>query len=598
MEIKQKKRNEIPDRYKWKPEHVFPTDDAWRKAADETKTETEAFEKFQGTLTNGAAIFACLEKYFDLEEMNGKVYLYCRLKKAEDTNIAASQAMWDIADGINTDVNAAAAFIKPEILQHDPETIRGFISATPGLKKYEHYLENIMREKAHVRSAEVEEVLANAEEIGYAAEDIYDILISADLKFGSITDENGNTVEVTDGRYGNLKASPYRRVRKDVFETFWASYWQLKNTFARMLSSGIKKDVFFAKTRKYASSLDQALSESNIPRAVYENLIATVHEFIPVLQRYFAVRKKALGLDELHMYDRYAPLVDGVETKIPYEDAKNIMCEGLAALGEKYIADVKHGLEAGWIDVYESEGKSPGGFQTGAYGIHPYILMNYEDRILDLGTLAHEFGHAMHDYYAYQVQPNVYSDAPVFTAEVASTVNEVLMMEHLIATATCPKTRIYLIDEYLTQFRETMFRQTLFAEFEMITHRMVEEDEPLTLESLNEVYRGLNEKYYAPAMVIDPDIDIEWAWIPHFYMSFYVYQYSTGFAAALAFAKKLQSGCPQALEDYLGFLKAGDSDYPIEVLKKAGVDMSTPQPVRDALQVFERLVGELEKCFE
>jgi len=595
MELKQKKRDEIPAQYKWKLENIFPTDDAWRKAADTTKAETEAFEEFEGTLTTGEAIFACLEKYFDIEEINGKVDLYAYLKKSEDTNIAASQAMWDIADGINTDVNAAAAFMKPEILAHDVATIRGFIANTPGLKKYEHYLENIMREKAHVLSAEIEEILANVEELGYAPENIYDMLISADLKFGNITDENGNTVEVTDSRYTSLKASPDRRVRKDVFETFWASYWQLKNTFATMLSSGIKKDVFFAKTRKYPSSLDAALSESNIPRAVYENLIATVHESLPILQRYFDIRKKALGLDELHMYDRYAPLVEGVETKIPYEEAKKMVSEALAVLGKTYVADMEAGMEQGWIDVYASEGKEPGGFQAGAYGTHPYILINYEDRILDAGTLAHELGHAMHSYYSYQNQPNVYADAPTFTSEVASTVNEVLMMEHLIKTTTCPKTRTYLLDEYIGMFRDNMIRQVLFAEFEMITHRMEENDEPLTLEAINEVYRSLNVKYYAPAMVIDQDIDIEWAWIPHFYMNFYVYQYSTGFAAALAFAKKLQSGCPQALEDYLGFLKAGDSDYPIEILKKAGLDMSSPEPVKDTMQVFERLVNELKK---
>ena len=594
MEIKQKKRNEIPDQYKWNLEHIFPTDDAWQKAADKVKSEIEAFKKFEGTLTTGEAIFACLEKYFEMEETNQQVDLYAFLKKSEDTNISAYQAMADIAEGIDTDVTAAAAFIKPEILAHDTEAIRGFIANTHGLAKYKHYLENIMREKAHVLSAEVEEILANAEEVGDAAENIYDILISADLKFGNITDENGNTVEVTDNRYENLKSSPDRRVRKDVFETFWASYWKLKNTFATMLSSTTKKDVFFAKTRKYPSSLEASLSENNIPREVYDSLIDAVHEALPVLQRYFKVRKKALKLDKLHMYDRYAPLVDGVETKIPYETAKKMMSTALAALGEQYIADVETALEGGWIDVYASEGKENGGFQASALGVHPYILVNYEDSVLDASTLAHELGHAMHDHYSSQSQPPVYVDAPVFTSEVASTVNEVLMIEHLIKTTECPKTRIYLLDEYIGMFIGSVFRQVLFAEFEKITHNMEENDEPLTLDAINELYRKLNTKYYGPALEIDADIDMEWAWIPHFYYSFYVYQYATGFAAALAFAKKLQAG--QGLEEYLGFLRAGGSDYPIAILKKAGVDMSTPQPVREAMQVFEGLVSELEKC--
>ena len=597
MEIKQKKRSEIPDKYKWNLEDIFKTEADWRKAVETVKVSIEDFEKFEGTLTTGAAIFNCLEKMYDTLELNNLVYLYGNLKQREDTTVSEFQAMEDIASSTDTEFEAAISFVEPEILEHDEKTIRQFITTTPGLKKYEHYLNDLLRKKAHVLSAEMEELLANAEEIGEAPSNIYDVLESGDLKFGSITDENGNTVEVTYARYGTLIRSANRRVRKDTFEAYNDAFGKLKNTFATLFSSSVKKDIFFAKTRKYTSTLDASLYESNIPRTVYEKLIETVEEFLPVLHRYMNVRKKALKLDELHIYDRFVPLVDDIDTKIPYDKAAEMVIEGLAPLGKEYIAAMEKALENRWIDVYENEGKATGGFEWGMYGCHPYILLNYEDNIADMLTLAHELGHAMHDHYAYQTQPHVYADAPIFLAEVASTVNEVLMTEHLIKTTTCPKTRIYLLDQYIEQFRDNMFHQVMFAEFEKITHNMAEEGEPLTLDVLNDVFGGLYKKYYGPGMVIDERLHLSWATIPHFYRAFYVYQYSTGYAAALALATKLKSGCPQALEDYLGFLKSGSSNYPIEILKKAGVDMSTPEPVRETLQVFEGLVAEMEEIF-
>ena len=598
MELKQKKRSEIPPQYKWKLEDLYQTEADWKNAVSALSTETEAIKAMEGSLTTGEALLNCLNKYFATMEIAGRLYAYAYMKKSEDSAIPASQAMADIADSAYTDFSAASAFISPEILAHDEATIQNFIATTPGLKLYEHYLNNLLREKAHIRSAEVEEILANAEEMADAAENIYSMLESADMKFGTITDEDGNKVEITHGRFITLLKSPDRRVRKDTFETYYDSFGKLKNTLATMLSSSVKKDIFFASTRKYESTLNAELSDSNIPREVYTQLIETVHEFLPAMYRLVALRKKALKVDELHMYDVYTPLVEKADAKITYDQAKKMIVEGLAPLGPEYLAEMEKGMNAGWIDVYENEGKESGAYAYNVYGVHPYVLLNHEDTISDMFTLAHEMGHAMHDYYMTKCQPNVYGNSTTFLAEVASTVNETLMIEHMLSTTTDPKMRAYLIGEYLEQLRGSVFRQVMFAEFEMIIHSMAEDDEPLTLETLNKIYRDLNVKYYGPDMIIDEQIDLEWARVSHFYSAFYVYQYATGYAAALAFTKRLQTGDQKMLEDYLGFLKAGSSDYSIDILKKAGVDMSTPQPVREALKVFEGLVDELEKILD
>jgi len=594
MQIKQKKRNEIPTQYKWKLENLYPTAADWQAAIDSLPAKFKTLEGFKGRLTTGADLADCLQTLFTIGETVSRTYVYATMKLHEDTNISASQSMADIAQSVSVKFSAAASFIVPEILTHNEETIRNFIATTPALKLYEHHLNDIMREKAHVLSAEIEEILANAGEIAEAPSNIFDMLDSADMKFGNVTDEDGNTVELTHGRFISLMRSKNRRVRKDTFDTYYDSFLKLKNTIAATLNASVKKDAFFARTRNYNGSLNAALSSYNIPREVYHNLIATVHEFLPALHRYVALRKKALKLDEIHIYDLFVPLVEEVDAKITYEDAKKKLVEGLAPLGADYLAAMEQGMETGWVDVYENEGKQSGAYAWGTQGAHPFVLMNYEDKLGDMFTLAHEMGHAMHSYYSWETQPNVYSGYTIFLAEVASTVNETLLMEHMLKATNDPKMRMYLIGEYLFQFRSTVFRQVMFAEFEMIIHEMAEKGEPLTLESLNKVYRGLNEKYYGPDMVIDEQIDFEWARISHFYRAFYVYQYATGYSAAIAFTKRLQTGDAQALKDYLGFLKAGSSDYSIEILKAAGVDMSTPAPVREALQVFEGLVNEME----
>jgi oligoendopeptidase F len=597
-EIKQKKRSEIPAQYQWNLEDLYQTEALWQEDIAKVTAGTEAIAAFQGELTTGEALATCLNKLYDTNAIMYRVYVYANMRLHEDANIAASQAMADTAQSLYIKFGAATSFITPEILSHDEATLRAFIAATPGLKIYEHYLGDIIRGKAHTLSAEIEAILANSAEIGNAPSNIFDMFSNADLKFGTITDEDGNTVELTKGKYGTMMESTNRRVRKDAFETFTAAYEKMKNTLATTFASSVKKDVFYARTRKYDSALDLALQGSNIPHDVYHQLIDTVAEFLPVYHRYVALRKKALGLDSLQTYDMGVPLVASADTKISYEDAKQKLAEGLGALGADYVAAMAKGMESGWIDVYENEGKESGAYAWGAPGGHPYVLMNYEDRMYDMFTLAHEMGHAMHSYYSWETQPAVYAGYTTFLAEVASTVNETMLMDYMVETTTDPKVRAYLLGEYLDQFIGTVFRQTMFAEFELITHGMAEKGEPLTLEALNKIYRDLNAKYYGPDVILDEASDLGWARIPHFYRAFYVYQYATGYSAAIAFKKRLQSGNPQVLDAYLGFLKAGSSDYSIEILKKAGVDMSTPTPVREALQVFEELVGELEKALQ
>jgi len=596
MEIKQKKREEIPNEFKWNLKDLYNSPEDWRKDVDSIPKLTEAITAFQGKLTSGKSLAECVKLYFTASEKSSNIYAYAMMKLHEDSNVSESQGISSIAESTDTKFSAATSFIVPEILAHDEKTILGFIVSTPGLKPYEHFLKNLLRKKAHIRSAEVEEVLANAVEVGNSSSNIYSMLDSADMSFGKIKDADGNAVEVTHGRFATLMQSPDRRVRMDAFKTYYSAYQALENTIATMFYSNIKNEMFNARTRNYSSTLEAALSSSNIPRAVYEELINAVHEYLPTLHKYMALRKKALTLDELHMYDIYTPLVEEADIKITYQEAKKKVAEGLAALGDEYVSAMVKGMESGWIDVYENEGKESGAYALNVYGVHPYVLLNHEDTLSDMLTLAHEMGHAMHDYYTCENQPYHYGHPNVFLAEVASTVNETLLLEHMINTTEDKKVRIFLLGEYLKQFRSTVFRQVMFAEFEMITHRMAESGEPLTLDTLKKIYRDLNVKYHGSDMIIDEEIDLEWARIPHFYAAFYVYQYSTGYSAALAFAKKLQTGDAQAREDYLGFLKAGGSDYAIEILKKAGVDMSTPEPVRAALQVFERLVAEMEEA--
>lgn len=596
--IKQKKRSEIPAEFKWKLEDIFATNADWQKGVDSIPSEIAKIEAFRGKLKDGKTLLEGLKTYHNVANLVFKLYVYANMRLHEDSNVSESQGMANVIASQYAKFLAAVSFITPEILELDEATVKGFIETTAGLEVYTQYLNNILRKKAHTLSAEVEGILAAVSEIGDGAKNINDMLTDADMKFASITDENGNTVEVTSGNFISLMESSNRRVREDTFNTFYDEFWKLKNTFAAMLNASIKNDIFVARTKKYDSARGASLNTSNIPISVYDNLIQAVHEFLPVMHRYMALRKKALKVDELHMYDLYTPIVEEADTKMPYDEAKKILVEGLEPLGKAYLDEMSKGMESGWIDVYNNEGKTGGAYAWGTYGTSPYVLLNYSDKLGDLFTLAHEMGHAMHSFYSRSNQPMVYSSYTTFLAEVASTVNETLLMEHMLKTTTDPKIRMYLLGEYIEQFRTTVFRQTMFAEFEHILHTMAEEGKPLILDTINQVYRDLNVKYYGADVVIDEKIDLEWARISHFYRAFYVFQYSTGYSAAIAFTKRIKEMGEPAVKDYLEFLKSGSSDYSINILKKAGVDMSTPEPIREALKVFESLVTEMEKTYQ
>ena len=598
MKIKQKKRQEISSEYKWNLDDLYTSETDWRKDVNIVATEFETLANFQNKLTTGEALKSCLNKYFAVKTTIDRIFVYAKMKLDENTTISSSQGMLDTAKSTQVKFNTTTAFIKPEILALDINTINNFITTTPSLEIYKQYLNNIMRAKAHTLNADMEKLLANTGDVYSAPYHIAEMLRNADMQFGYITGENGSMVEITHSRYSALLQSPNRRIRKDAFETYYSAYDKLKNSYAATLSSNIKKEICIARTRKHKSTLDASLFEYNIPRTVYEQLIETVNEFIPTLHRLVAIRKKALMLDELHIYDNYMPLINQTDTKITYTNAKKKLVDGLAPLGKDYVNTMQKGMESGWIDVYSNEGKRSGAYSWGTPSSHPYVLLNYEDRLDDMFTLAHEMGHAMHSHYAWSNQPKVYAEYSIFLAEIASTVNETLLMEYMLQTTTDPKTRMYLLGEYINRFKNILFVQTMFAEFELITHSMAEKEEPLTVETFNKVYQELNMKYWGSDMVIDEQFNLGWAKTPHFYRSFYVYQYATGYSAAIALTKRLQSGDSQALEDYLNFLKAGSSDYPINILKKVGVDMSTAKPVHEALQVFEGLVSEMELYFK
>ena len=420
------------------------------------------------------------------------------------------------------------------------------------------------------------------------------MLNDADITFPSIKTTDGEELELTKGRYVTFLESPDRSVREQAFKNLYSKYLSQKNTIAATYSSSVKSDVFFAEARKYGSAMEMALSDDNIPLSVYDNLIETVNKNLPLLHRYVSLRKKELGVDELHMYDLYVPLVPDADVKIPYAEAKETVKEALKVMGEEYSAALEQGLESGWIDVYENKGKRGGAYSWGSYGVHPFVLLNHNDTINSMFTLAHEMGHALHSFFTWKKQPYLYADHKIFVAEVASTCNEALLMEHLLKTTEDKVMRKYLINYFLEQFRGTLFRQTMFAEFEKITHSMAEKGEPLTWEGMNQIYRDLNVKYFGEDIIIDPEIDIEWARIPHFYNAFYVYQYATGYSAAIALSRKILNEGQPAIDAYLDFLSKGDSEYSIDLLKGAGVDMSAAEPIENAMQLFKELLDEFE----
>lgn len=596
MSGKVKKRNEIDSQYKWVLEDIYSDEADWEKDFSELKNDIKELQKNQGTL--GSSAEQLLNTLRLMEKVNRKlekVFIYAKMRKDEDNSNTHYQSLVDRAQGMMVEAGSATAYIVPEIIAIPSEKLEEFHNQNHDLDLYRKFFDELLRQKEHILSPAEEKILAMTADLSIAPRNIFGMFNNADIKFPIIKDEKGEEIELTKGRYGRMMESSDRRVRKEAFEALYSSYTKMKNTLASTLSSSVKTDIFYARARKYNSALESSLDQDNISLDVYNKLIESVHNNLEHIYRYMKLRKKMLNLDELHMYDIYTPLIPEYKVEIDYQQAKNIMLEGLAPLGDEYLSVLKKGLDSGWIDVFENEGKTSGAYSWGCYDTHPYVLLNYDNKLDDVFTLAHEMGHSLHSYYSNQKQPYIYSQYTIFVAEVASTVNESLLIDYMLKKSQDPREKMFLINHYLEQFRGTVYRQTMFAEFEKIIHEQAEAGEALTPESLCKTYRDLNALYYGPEVVLDPEIDMEWARIPHFYSAFYVYKYATGFSAATAIKEMIINEGQPAVDRYLEFLGSGSSDYPVALLQKAGVDLTTPEPVNKGLQYFGRLVDELEK---
>ena len=592
---KLRQRNEIEDCFKWNIEAMYPSEELWQKDVDEAVKMTEEFNKFQGHLTDSAETLAeALQMKDAIWQKIEKAFVNARMKLDEDNRVSLQQGMLDKVNSQVAGIAASMSFFTPELLEASEETLRGYLDSCPALATYRFLIESILREKEHVLSAEQENILARLSEVTDTSDSVFTMLNNADMKFGKIRDEDGDEVELTHGNYIRFMESHNREVRKAAFTHVYEAYKGLINTISTLYNYNVKTDVIGADLRHYSSSRNAAMSGDNIPEEVYDNLVNVVHQYLPVMHRYLELRKKVLGVDELKMYDVYVPLVKVPEKDVPFEEAVKMMKKALAPLGEEYLERLDAGVKAGWIDVYENEGKTSGAYSFGSYDSFPYVLLNYTNSLQDVFTVVHEMGHSMHSSYTRENQPFIYGGHSIFTAEVASTVNEALLMRYLLNNEKDPEMHKYLLNKYIEAFRTTLFRQTMFAEFEHLAHKYVEEGGSLTAEWLCETYNELNRQYHGPAVAEDEYIRYEWSRIPHFYRSFYVYQYATGYSAATAISGKiLKEGAP-ARDAYKEFLKTGESDYPVELLKIAGVDMSTKEPVLLAMETFKSLVDELE----
>lgn len=592
-----RKRSEIPAEFKWHLNDMFATDELWEEEARTTASLIDDISKYEGHISQEPAkLLEFLQKEEAILRHLDRLIVYSNQKSHEDTAVPKYQAYCSKAESIMIKAAGATSFARPEILAMSDETLQSFYEKEPGLLHFKRKIDEILRMKAHTLSPAEENILAKAKEIASAPENIYSMFDNADLKFPYVTDVEGNKIRITHGNFVDFLMEKDRSLRKQVFRSVYDSYKKWGNTLSATYTSCLKNDAFFASTRKYSSPRAMYLAEGDIPESVYDNLIKTVHAHLPALHKYISVRKKLLGVEHMHMYDIFAPVVPDVNISYSYEQAKDIVAKALEPMGEKYVSILKEGMESGWIDVYENENKRSGAYSWGAYGTHPYVLLNYTESLEGIFTLAHEMGHAMHTYFSNENQPYTYSAYLIFVAEVASTCNESLLMHYLLENSTDEKERKFLICHYLDSFRTTLFRQAQFAEFEHIAHEKVASGEAVTQEVLNQLWHDLNVEYYGPDMVVDDEISYEWMRIPHFYTPYYVYQYSTGYSAAVAFSDMILKQGKPAVDTYIeNFLCGGCSKSPIELLKSAGVDMSTPKPVDDALNVFERYLDEFEK---
>lgn len=599
MAVELLKRSEVREEDTWNVKDMYESVEDWEKELTAICTIVDKVAEYEGKVMESAgSLLAVLSGLAEAGEKLGLAFNYAERLFDEDQTNTAHQAMNAKAYSAYAEMESRGAFVDPEIIAAPQELLERYYEESDELPLYRKQIEEIRRRKAHCLSAEMEKLLAMTAEMSQTPADAFSILSNADLVLPEIVDENGEKVRLTSGRYGQFIQSADRRVRKDAFEAMYSTYKQFLNTFASLYNGNVKQQIFQAKARKYASTLEAAVDANHVSPDVYQNLIETVSQNLDKMHRYVSLRKKCLGTEDLHMYDIYTPMIPDMAKTISFEEAKETVLKALAPLGEDYVAKVKEGFENRWIDVYENQGKRSGAYSAGAYGCHPYVLLNYNGTLDDVFTLAHEMGHAMHSYYSNETQPYIYAEYKIFVAEVASTCNEILLMEYLLEHTTDQKERAYLLNHYLDSFKGTVYRQTQFAEYEMLTNRMSEEGESLNADNLSNLYLELNKKYYGDEIVSDDEIAYEWARIPHFYYNFYVYQYATSYCAAYSVAHKiLEEGAP-AVERYKKFLSSGCSQAPVELLKIAGVNLETPAPIQDALDAFGKIIDEMTVLVE
>lgn len=589
------KRSEISDEYKWSVKDLYSSDELWNNDYEKALKSTQEKSSFEGCVMDSAdTLVDALSESEKDDYITERLYVYAFMRYYEDTSDGTYQQMSGKAQMLAVKMSEKYSFLVPEIMAADDDKVARFLDSDK-IKPYRHLLCDMLAKKEHTCSQKEEKLLAMASQMADSPSDIFSKFNNADVKFGKVHDEHGDEKELTSAGFSVFMESRDRNVRKEAFYALYRQYKSYINTLAASYYGNVKQAVFFANARNYESTLQMYLSGSFIPESVYTNLIDTVNNNLDKMHDYVSLRKKTLGVDELHFYDIYAPLTSDYTVKVSYENAKETVLDALKILGDDYVSQVKKGYESGWVDVYENDGKRSGAFSWGAYGTHPYIFLNYTDTLNDIFTLIHETGHAMHTYYSNETQPYTYAGYKIFVAEVASTCNEVILIDYLLKHSRSDEEKKYLYGHYLEQFKGTLFRQTMFAEFEMITHRMAQDGEVLNAESLCGTYKKLNEKYFGKDMVIDEEIAYEWARIPHFYTPFYVYQYATGFSAAVAIATKIINGDKEVLHGYREFLKGGSSMHPIELLSLCKIDMSKPDVIQDALNVFGSLIEDFKK---
>lgn len=588
-------RTSIEDKFKWNIDTMYQSNESIKDDIDKVNSIIEELKSYKGKISSSKEnLYKVLSNSEKASRILQNLYVYTHMKQHEDTRNNENQARATKAEMLSTELSMATSYIVPEIIAMDENKLKEYLEDEK-LSFYKKYVDEILRDKPHTLTEKEEEILAAVSDLSTVPENVYEMFSFADLKFPEIKGEDGKDIRITHGNYSTFLKSKDSRVRKDAFKAVYSTYEDYKNTFASTLYGGIKSEIFYSNMRNYKSAIESSLFQDDISVDVYYNLISAVDENLDTLNRYVDIRKKYLNIDEMHMYDLYVPITSNFDMKITYEEAQDIILKALKPLGEEYLIIVKRAFNERWIDVYENEGKQGGAYSWGSYDSSPYILMSYKDDLNSLFTLIHELGHSMHSYYSKHNQEYLYSSYKIFVAEVASTLNELLLVNYLLENSSSKEERIYLLNYYLEQFRTTVYRQTMFAEFEKITHERVEAGEPLTAKEFTDIYYDLNKKYYGKSCIVDEEIGLEWARIPHFYSNFYVYKYATGFSAASALSEKILNEGKSAVEKYIEFLKSGGSDYPLNQLRAAGVDMEKKESIEKALNVFKELVEELER---